>query len=263
MDFQEFMARIASFLAVYRVAPRSDQFPIPLPVFGIGIDICSFLITPMKGNTMKKINMVVAVLAAVSSSAVLAQQAEGNWMVRVRAVEIQPIEKSDAIAALGLPSDAVYVSNKVIPEVDFTYFFSKNIAAELILTYPQKLDVQVKGLGKVGKFDALPPTLTLQYHFSPDSSFRPYVGAGINYTRFSKVDLPAVNAATGSNASLSSSSVGGSLQIGFDYKIAQNTYINVDIKKVYIDTDLKVGGAKVSTVATDPILFGIGIGMKF
>lgn len=212
---------------------------------------------------MKMLKLAVAVAVVAGSTAALAQQAEGNWMMRVRAVDIQPIKKSDPIGALALPADAVYVDSKLIPEVDFSYFFSKNLAAELILTYPQKLDVQVKGVGRVGKFNALPPTLTVQYHFAPDASFRPYVGAGINYTIISGVDLPVVNTLTGANSTLSKSSVGGALQIGFDYKVAKNSYINFDIKKTYINADLSVGGTKVSKVTLDPLLVGIGYGFKF
>ena len=212
---------------------------------------------------MKVLNCVVAAAAVLGCSAVLAQQAEGNWMMRVRVVDIQPVKKSDAIGALSIPADAVYVDNKAIPEVDFSYFFSKNLAAELILTYPQKLDAMVKGVGKVGDLDALPPTLTLQYHFSPDTAFRPYVGAGINLTFFSKVSLPVVNALTHANATIDNSSTGGALQLGFDYKVAQNSYINVDIKKVYMNTDLKVNGTKVSTLTVNPLLVGVGYGFKF
>ena len=212
---------------------------------------------------MRVLNFVVAATAVMASSAVLAQQAEGNWMMRVRVVDIQPVKKSDAIGALGLPADAVYVDNKAIPEVDFTYFFSKNLAAELILTYPQKLDAMVKGVGKVGDLNALPPTLTLQYHFSPDTAIRPYVGAGINFTLFSKVSLPVVNGLTHANATLDSSSVGGALQAGFDYKVAHNSYLNFDIKKVYMNTDLKVNGTKVSAITVNPLLVGVGYGFKF
>lgn len=212
---------------------------------------------------MRMIKIAVAVAAVLGSSLALAQQSESKWMMRVRAVDIQPVKQSDAIGALGLPADAVYVSNKVIPEVDFSYFFTKNIAAELILTYPQSMDVQVKNVGKVGNFKALPPTLSLQYHFSPDAAFSPYVGAGINYTLISKVSLPVVNSLTGANSSLDRSSLGGALQVGFDYKLGQNSYINFDIKKVYLSADLKVNGAKVSTVTLDPLLIGIGYGFKF
>lgn len=212
---------------------------------------------------MKMLKLVVAVAAVAGSAAALAQGAEGNWMMRVRAVDIQPVKKSDPIAALALPANAVYVDSKLIPEVDFTYFFSKNLAAELILTYPQKLDVQVAGVGRVGKFNALPPTLTLQYHFAPEASFRPYVGAGINYTIISGVDLPVVNALTGATSTLSKSSVGGALQLGFDYKVGTNSYINFDIKKTYINADLSVAGTKVSKVTLNPLLVGIGYGFRF
>lgn len=212
---------------------------------------------------MKLVKLAVAAAAVVGSTAAFAQQAEGNWMMRIRAVDVQPIKKSDPIAALALPSDAVWVQSKLIPEVDFTYFFSKNLAAELILTYPQKLDVQVNGVGRVGKFNALPPTLTLQYHFMPEATFRPYVGAGVNYTIISSIDLPVVNALTGSSSTLSKSSFGGALQIGFDYKVGKNSYINFDIKKTFINADLSVGGTKVSKVTLDPVLIGIGYGFKF
>jgi outer membrane protein len=37
---------------------------------------------------------------------------------------------------------------------------------------------------KVGSVKHLPPTFSFQYHFMPDSKFRPYVGLGPNYTTF-------------------------------------------------------------------------------
>lgn len=212
---------------------------------------------------MKIARLALAVAAVLGSHHALAQQPEGNWMMRIRAVDLQPVKKSDPIAALALPSNAVWVDSKVIPEVDFTYFFSKNLAAELILTYPQKLDVYVNGVGRVGNFKALPPTLTLQYHFAPEANFRPYVGAGINYTIISGTDLPVVNTLTGASSTLSKSSVGGALQVGFDYKIGKNSYLNFDIKKTYINADLSVGGTKVSKVTLDPVLIGIGWGFRF
>ena len=212
---------------------------------------------------MKIARLAVAVAAVLGSTAAFAQQAEGNWMMRIRAVDVQPIKKSDPIGALALPADAVWAERKLIPEVDFTYFFTKNVAAELILTYPQKLDVKVNGVGRVGNFKALPPTLTLQYHFMPEADFRPYVGAGINYTIISGVSLPGVDALTGTGSALSKSSTGGALQIGFDYKIGKNSYINFDIKKTYINADLSVGGTKVSNLTLDPLLIGIGYGFRF
>ena len=224
---------------------------------------------------MKLVKFALATAIALGSTATMAQQSEGNWMMRVRAVHIDTDNKSDAIAAAAIPTDGIHVSNKTIPEVDFTYFLNKNLAAELILTYPQRHDVNITasaaGAFKAGTFKHLPPTLTLQYHFAPNAQLRPYVGAGINYTRISNVSLGPLDAVTrtlgggntGSNY-LDKNSWGGALQVGFDVKIGSNSYLNFDIKKVYIQTDLSntVFG-KLSTVKVDPVLIGVGYGFKF
>lgn len=220
---------------------------------------------------MKKLTVIATAVAALCSASAFAQQAEGNFMMRVRAVNIDPSNKSSAIPGV-LPADGIEVSSKVIPEVDFTYFFSKNLAAELILTIPQKHDVNVPALNAtVGTFKHLPPTLTAQYHFAPDAQFRPYVGAGINFTSIMSVDLKALDnftqntlkIAKGTNG-LDSHSIGAAIQIGFDYKVGSNSFINFDIKKVYIKTDLNNSVAgKLSTVKVDPLLVGIGYGFKF
>ena len=112
---------------------------------------------------MKKHVLAVAALLTLASGAALAQQAkqtEGPWMVRARAVYIDTVaDTSGAATTLDLNVD-----NKWIPEVDISYFFTKNIAAELILTWPQKMTLNAGNVA-LGSFKALPPTLLLQYHF--------------------------------------------------------------------------------------------------
>lgn len=208
---------------------------------------------------MKKIVTFSAAVAALASSfaaaPVFAQEAQSPWLVRVRAVNLSPENKSDPVGGTGA-SDRITINNKVIPEFDVSYFFTPNIAAELVLTYPQKQDVRLDG-NKIGTFKHLPPTLTLQYHFMPEAAFSPYVGAGINYTRISSVNLA-------NGLQLDSSSVGGALQIGADYKINKNWLINFDIKKVQISSDVKTAsGTKVSNVKIDPWLIGVGVGYRF
>ncbi|WP_263768789.1 OmpW/AlkL family protein [Propionivibrio soli] len=210
----------------------------------------------------------IAVLGMTISAAFAAQaqQAEeGNWLVRGRAVLIDPANKSSAIPSLAVPKDAIHVSEKWIPEVDVSYFFTKNLAAELILTYPQKHKVKVTdsaiGAFKAGTFYHLPPTLNLQWHFNPDGDFRPYVGAGVNYTLISKEDL-SVPGVTGLH--LENDSWGGSIQAGFDYRISKSVFLNLDVKKVQIRSDLtNDAGVRVSRVKIDPLLVGIGIGYRF
>lgn len=207
-----------------------------------------------------------AAIATALLAALPAHAEKGDWLVRVRAVYIDTDNKSDAIPALGVPPNAIHVSSKWIPEIDITYFFTKNLAAELVLTYPQKHDVTVTqsaiGGFHAGTFKHLPPTLMLQWHFLPDGQFRPYAGLGLNYTRISNVNL-RVPAPVSLPLELENSSVGLAAGAGLDVKLSAKMYLNFDLKKVQIRSDVRAGGAKVSQVKLDPWLFGVGLGWRF
>lgn len=200
---------------------------------------------------MKKSVLAIALcsLAALSSQAFAQQSQEGSWLVRVRAVNLDPANKSDPIGGVGA-SDRLTINSKVIPELDISYFFTPNWATELVLTYPQKQKVSLDG-AQIGTFKHLPPTLTLQYHFTPEKTISPYVGAGINYTRISSVNL--LNGA----ATLEKSSVGLALQAGVDFKIDRNWSINLDVKKVQIRSDVNTAAGQLSAVKVDPWLIGV------
>ncbi len=204
---------------------------------------------------MNKIATLTLLAAALAAPCLQAE--DGPWMIRLRAVQIQPANKSDAVP--GIPADAIHVSSKTIPEVDFTYFFTKNFSAELVLTVPQEHDVTVEGVGKVGTFKHLPPTLTAQWHFLPGQAIDPYVGLGLNYTLISDVKI------SNGALDLGKSSTGLAAQVGVDFKVAKNCFINLDVKYVQLQTDLTVAstGAKVTTVKLDPMLYGVGIGYRF
>jgi outer membrane protein len=189
----------------------------------------------------------LAALALAMAAPVAHAQAykAGDILARARIVNLDP---------------AVTVNRKTIPEVDFTYFFSPNLAAELILTYPQKHDVLVNG-GKVGTLKHLPPVISLQYHFSDLGAFKPYIGIGLNATFFSSVKLPAPG---GVQLSIKKQSYGLSGQVGFDYALDKTWSLNVDVKKVKLDTTLYGAGTlDLGKVKVDPLLVGIGVGYKF
>ncbi|MBT9474995.1 OmpW family outer membrane protein [Polaromonas sp.] len=199
---------------------------------------------------MKKQIIAVAVLSTLLSGAAIAQQAaEGPWMVRARAVHLDSVNSDGT--GLGLS-----VNNKWMPEVDISYFLDKNVALELVLTVPQKHTVRSSVLGgEIGTLKQIPPTLMVQYHF-PMSGFKPYVGAGVNYTRFSSVNLPA-------GVDIERSSWGPALQAGVDIPLSGNLSLNLDVKKVYIRTDVSAAGANLGTFKIDPVLFGVGLGWRF
>nr|WP_145548945.1 OmpW family outer membrane protein [Variovorax boronicumulans] len=199
---------------------------------------------------MNKQMIAAAVLGLAVAAPAFAQSAgTGPWQVHVRAVHLN----SDNGDSTGL---ALSINDKTIPEVDISYFFTPNIAAELVLTIPQKHDLRAGG-ATIGTLRHLPPTLTAQYHFNPTGSVRPYVGAGVNYTRFSSVHLPA-------GVGIDRSSFGGALQAGVDIPLPyKNLVLNFDIKKVWLGTDVRVAGSKVGKFDVDPVLFGVGLGWRF
>jgi outer membrane protein len=192
---------------------------------------------------MKKSLLALALIAALPATALA-----DNWMMRVRAIDIVPdVSTSPTLAGLD-------VSSEWVPEIDFTYFVSPNIGVELILGTARH-EVTLGG-ASLGKLNHLPPTLTLQYHFQPTPTIKPYVGAGVNYTRFYNVDLAP-------GLSIDKNSFGGALQAGVDIAVTKNGYINLDVKKIWINTDVKSGGVKLTTLDIDPMVWGIGYGFRF
>ena len=189
---------------------------------------------------------------------VMAQQAsESGWMLRGRAVQLNFSNgQADNIQT---NVGKVEASDRWIPELDISYFFTRNIAAELVLTYPQDIDIKINGT-KQGTIAALPPSLMVQYHFTDLGAFKPYVGAGVNYTNFSKRS----NILNGA-ARVDKGSFGLAAQVGLDYALTRNWSLNVDVKYVQMNTDVTLTGtgAKVGKVNLDPMLYGIGVGYRF
>ena len=188
-----------------------------------------------------------------------------RWQVRLRAVGVAPEES----ATIGIIGGDVAISNALIPELDITYFFTENFAAELILG-TAKHDVQAintaAGDVNLGSVWLLPPTLTAQYHFytSDKKVFKPYIGAGVNYTLFYNVKSGDVADVTYDNA------LGYAAQLGFDLMVDDTFFINVDVKRLFLSTDVSVDASNLAPgliipaeVDINPWLVGVGVGMKF
>ncbi len=125
---------------------------------------------------------------------------------------------------------------------------------------PQTQDVTLAGVGKLGTFKHLPPVLALQYHFAPGETIDPYVGAGLNFTLIYGSDLKVANVPL----ALEHSSLGVAGQVGADINLGNSVYLNVDVKKVTLRSDVSVmGGAKLTTAKLDPWLLSVGIGWRF
>ena len=207
--------------------------------------------------------MTIAGMAQTASAADLidsrsdgARWSNMSWMVRGRALVFQPDESNGRLA--GAPAN-ITATTSVVPELDISYFITDNFAVELILGVTPH-DVKLGGAGTIVE-DAwlLPPTLTLQYH-KAFGAFKPYIGAGINYTAVISSNPTALIG----NRDHWDGSFGYALQAGFDYAINDKWSFNFDVKKVWLNMDLTVGaGATPASVDLDPWVIGTGIGYRF
>ncbi len=226
---------------------------------------------------MKKTTLAAALLTTLGLSTLAAPAMAyeaGDWLVRGRIINVNPNDDSGTLYVGGADSGqkGVSLNSDTVPELDITYMMSKNWGVELILGYSQHTVKSegywaAQGLGDVIDTKVLPPTLTLQYHFMPDSKIRPYVGAGINYTYFfdEEVKGPVLDV-PGAKVKLDSS-WGLAAQAGVDVALNEDWFVNFDVKYIDIDTTAHFKGTPVGTAKIDadidPFVWGIGIGRRF
>lgn len=205
---------------------------------------------------MKKL-MIALIGSSVLAIATPTFADDSPWLIRGRLLAVLP----DEGATINPIGGGVEIDNSFVPEVDFTYFFNEHWAAELILaTTPHEVKHTPSGLD-LGETWLLPPTVTVQYHFQPhDPTFRPYVGAGINYTIF-------FNEGDGAAAGLDvdyDNNLGFALQAGADFPINERWSVNVDVKKIFLNTDVSISpGGITADVDIDPLIIGVGLSYRF
>lgn len=177
-----------------------------------------------------------------------------RFQVRARIIDIAA-NGDGQVQGTNLDTD---VGHAVTPELDLTYFFTDHIAAELIAATAQhEVDA---GSSNLGEAWILPPTLTLQYHFTPEKKFSPYVGVGLNYSMFY-----GEHDGTGFNNLEIDNALGYAAQAGFDYWISDNWGVNFDVKYVDLDVDVHVnnGALNAYDVDLDPWIVGVGMSYRF
>ncbi|MBT8441420.1 MAG: outer membrane beta-barrel protein [Gammaproteobacteria bacterium] len=200
---------------------------------------------------MKKLLWIVVsacVVVPVAGAQEKASRAAGDWLVRVGGTYIAP--KSNNNAAVDVDEAFGFTFNG-------TYMFSSNIGLELLAAMPYEHDLNDTATGeKIGSTNHLPPTLTAQWHFNPIGRLIPYVGLGINYTLFFDEQL------VGGRLSLDES-WGLAGQLGFDWGVGTNWFLNLDLRYIGIETDARVNGVNIGTVEIDPWVAGLNVGWTF
>ena len=124
---------------------------------------------------MNKLKLpLLAVLAAMAVGQDAMAREQGDWMFRFGASLVDPKSNNHPIVDVDDAWSATF---------NLGYMMTDNWAIELLAAYPFEHDIYLKGTNtKVAETKHLPPTLSLQYHFTTQGRFKPYLGAGINYT---------------------------------------------------------------------------------
>ena len=202
---------------------------------------------------MKKLYYALAATLFATAAAAAPYNA-GTILLRLRAVEIVP-DVSSTVSIGG----KVGISDTTIPEADITYFLTDHWSVEAIAG-TDKHAIFWNKTTKLANVTLLPPTVTVQYHFDQIGPFKPYLGAGPNFTIF-------YNRSVGPLGKLrTTDNWGFALQAGTDIPLSEDGryFANIDIKRLWLSTHASFSGAPVTaSVNINPWLLGTGIGVRF
>ena len=209
-------------------------------------------------SKMRKSAVAVALAGGLFAGVAQAYDA-GSMLLRVGAYGIYP-ESNNLNNVLGLRQN-LEVDDGYNLGFNFTYMVNPNIGVEVLGALPFKHDIKVTGnIGEVAETKHLPPTVSVQYHFMPTGSVHPYVGVGLNYTRF--FSEKSKGALSGKSLKLDDSwGVAG--QVGIDIDVAPNWFVNADLRYISISTDAKLDGVGIGTVDINPWVVGLTVGTRF
>ncbi|QHD49450.1 OmpW family protein [Vreelandella aquamarina] len=201
--------------------------------------------------TLFTAGLAAATLAA--SSQAFAYGA-GDIFTRVGVAKVAPKSDNGSLAGGAF---AVDVQDKTGPAFTLGYRFHDKVGVELLAALPFEHNIALNG-DHLASTKHLPPTLTLQYYplGGSESPVQPYVGAGINYTRFSDERL-AIGELELDDA------WGAAAQVGVDLLIDEHWALNAAAWYLDIDTDAKINGAAAGTVAIDPMVVMAGLSYRF
>ncbi|MGF1742466.1 outer membrane protein OmpW [Vibrio profundum] len=214
---------------------------------------------------MKKTICGAAVLAALLSTSAFAHK-EGDFIVRAGLASVVPNDSSGSVLNT---ASSFSVNSDTQLGLTFGYMLTDNVSVEILAASPFSHDISTNygNLGDIATVKQLPPTLMAEYYFgNAESKFRPYVGAGINYTTFFDAKLNDTAKSNGLSDLSLSDSWGLAANVGADYMINDSWFVNASAWYAQIDTDAtyKAGNTEYTTnVKIDPWVFMIGGGYKF
>ena len=224
---------------------------------------------------MKKIQIALCALFGLTSSVAMAEDqnlvAAGFGYISVHSSS--PNLSSNGPDFLTPQPAGLTVGSASTLLFGFSHMLNDHWAVAFAGGIPPKHNISGTGtlapFGVITTVKQLAPTVFANYHFNESGSkFRPFVGLGINYTKFYDVtSQPSGNLASGGPTSISLSSYTGlAATVGMNYKIADHLYLNANIAAANVSTDMvaTTGSIQRTThVKLNPILYSAGLAYSF
>jgi len=215
----------------------------------------------MSSRYLIPLAVAAALAAPVAAHAQEGTYDPGKWLVRVGMSQINPEKENLEVPSL---STFLVVDSDITPTGTIEYMITPHIGTELLLAWPATHGIDSKGFApntdtRVGHVDVLPPVLSLNWHFNPNGMFRPYIGAGVNYTMFSGEETRG--ALAGTEFTLDDS-IGAAGQVGVDIG-QRNWFFNANVRYIDLSSDIDLGGADLGSVDLNPWVYGLHIGYRF
>lgn len=224
------------------------------------------------GSRFLRAAQAMALVAALFACGGAAAQTAGTWLVKVGYNRISPKVSSGDLSPPSMPGSKIDVGSAASLILTGAYMFTNHVSAELCLGLPYKHDLigdgSIKGVGKIGSVEQLPPTLLLQYRFlEAKSVFRPYVGLGVTYAIFQNetgsAELTAMTDPGGATTLRTDNAWGTTAQLGATYALNERWFADLGVEKTVIKTTTTLSTGQAIDTRLDPVSLNFSIGYRF
>lgn len=214
---------------------------------------------------MNRIHTSLAVAAALllcaQASQAQLQAPSADNVFKIGGTRYDAHSSTNGISGIGVPAGAdAKVGDATTVIFVYERMVTPNVGVEFVLGVPPTIRAKATGSVAFLGDDVLSaknvaPTLFVNYHFfSPSDTWRPYLGAGINYTRFTNVKSKlATDVKLGD-------SYGWAVNGGMNYAISKDWGLFASVARIDVKSKLVAAGSTVLTTTIDfkPWVYSFG-----
>ncbi len=230
----------------------------------------------MNNNKFHKIIMFcIAYISFGVSTFTYADNEASTFSVDFGYAALTPNDDNGEVSGPGLPpKNSVDVKSSSSIGMSVNYFQNNNISYQVYIAPLIDFDIHasgtLEGMGHLSTVDVLLPTVLVNYTFDDLGNFKPYIGAGINYTIFSNEEPTAtLNGALGGNTDVQlDNSLGLAFQVGLRFNLNKQWYLNANYLWIDVDSTANIDTDAVGTKRTvdlkiDPSVVYVSVGYRF